>query len=252
MGRVEGKVAVVTGGASGLGKAIAERLAEEGARVMLTDVDRAGGEAVAAALGGEARFMPHDVTDGAQWDAVMEAVDKAYGRLDVMVNNAGITLMGSVEDLPFEHWRRTFAVDVDSIYWGCRAAVAAMKRTGGGSIVNMASGAGIKSSGGLFAYNAAKAAVIAATKSVALHCGQHRYNIRCNAVAPGAVRTPIIDKVLAQVPDPELVLKGFEAAHPIGFLGQPIDIANIVLYLASDESRFATGAVFSVDGGMIL
>ncbi|MBI1181161.1 MAG: glucose 1-dehydrogenase [Alphaproteobacteria bacterium] len=252
MGRVDGKIAMVTGAASGLGKAIAERLAGEGATVVLTDIDEKAGADVAAAIGAGATFLAHDVTSGPRWDEVMAAVERDHGRLDVMVNNAGITLMGSIEDLNYDQWRKTFDVDVDSVFWGCRAAIGLMKRTGGGSIVNMASGAGIKSSPGLCAYNAAKAAVIAATKSIALHCGEKRYGIRCNAVAPGAVRTPIIDKVLAQVADPDAMLKGFEASHPIGFIGQPSDIASIVLYLASDEARFATGAVFSVDGGMIL
>ncbi len=251
MNRVQGKIALVTGAGSGLGKAIAERLAEEVAVVGATDIDAAAGEAVAGAIGGGASFLRHDVTSGDDWARVIGAVEQRHGRLDVLVNNAGITLMGSIEDISWDAWKQTFAVDVDSVYWGCRTGIGLMKRTGG-SIINMASGAGIKASAGLVAYNAAKAAVIAATKAIALHCGQQRYGIRCNAVAPGAVRTPIIDKVLAQVPDPDAVLKGFEASHPIGFIGQPLDIANIVLYLASDESRFATGAVFSVDGGMIL
>jgi NAD(P)-dependent dehydrogenase (short-subunit alcohol dehydrogenase family) len=251
MNRVQGKIALVTGAGSGLGKAIAERLAEEGAIVVLTDIDIGAGETVAASIGGGATFLRHDVTSGDDWARVIGAVEERHGRLDVLVNNAGITLMGSIEDISWDAWKQTFSVDVDSVYWGCRTGIGLMKRTGG-SIINMASGAGIKASAGLVAYNAAKAAVIAATKAIALHCGQQRYGIRCNAVAPGAVRTPIIDKVLAQVPDPDAMLKGFEASHPIGFIGQPLDIANIVLYLASDESRFATGAVFSVDGGMIL
>ena len=250
MKRVEGKIALVTGAASGLGKAIAERLASEGATVIATDIDETAGRQVAEDIGGT--FHRHDVTSGDDWAQIVSAVEAAHGRLDVLVNNAGITLMGSIEDISIEAWKKTFEVDVESVYWGCRTGIALMKRTGGGAIVNMASGAGIKASAGLVAYNAAKAAVIAATKAIALHCGQQRYGIRVNAVAPGAVRTPIIDKVLAQVPDPDAMLKGFEASHPIGFIGQPSDIANIVLYLASDESRFATGAVFSVDGGMTL
>ncbi len=251
MDRVAGKIALVTGAASGLGKAIAERLAAEGATVVLTDIDADAGAAVAASIGKGATFHRHDVTSGDDWARIIGGVEQAHGRLDVLVNNAGITLMGTIEDISIEAWRQTFAVDVESVYWGCRTGIGLMKQTGG-SIVNMASGAGIKASAGLVAYNAAKAAVIAATKAIALHCGQQRYGIRCNAVAPGAIRTPIIDKVLAQVPDPDAMLKGMEASHPVGHLGKPSDIASIVLYLASDESSFATGAVFSVDGGMIL
>lgn len=251
MTRIDGKNAIVTGAASGLGRAIAEKLSRDGARVTLTDVDRDGGKAVASEIGGAAQFVEQDVSNGDQWAAVWDAASKDQP-VDVLVNNAGITIMGSIEDLDYEGWRKTFDVDVDSVFWGCKTAIANMKQSGGGSIVNIASAAGIRANAGLAAYNAAKAAVIMLTQSVALHCGQSKNGIRCNVVAPGTIKTAIIDKVLAQVPNPEETLQGFVASHPIGRLGEPEDIANIVAYLASDESRFATGATFSVDGGLAL
>ncbi len=251
MARIDGKCALVTGAASGLGRAIAEKLASEGARVTLTDVDRDGGKAVADAIGGTAQFVEQDVSNGDRWAAVWEAASKDQP-VDTLVNNAGITIMGSIEDMDYEGWRKTFDVDVDSVFWGCKTAIANMKQTGGGSIVNIASAAGIRASSVLAAYNAAKAAVIMLTQSVALHCGEQQNGIRCNVVAPGTIKTAIIDKVLAQVPNPEETLKGFVASHPIGHLGEPEDIANIVLYLASDDSKFATGATFTVDGGLAL
>ena len=251
MARIDGKCALVTGGASGLGRAIAEKLAREGARVTLTDVDTDGGAKAAAEIGGNAQFVPQDVSNGDQWADVWAAASKDQP-VDVLVNNAGITIMGSIEDVDYEGWRKTFDVDVDSVFWGCKTAIANMKQSGGGSIINIASAAGLRASSGLAAYNAAKASVIMLTQSVALHCGEQQNGIRCNVVAPGTIKTAIIDKVLAQVPNPDEVLKGFVASHPIGHLGEPDDIANIVLYLASDDSKFATGATFTVDGGLAL
>ncbi len=251
MARISGKCALVTGAASGLGRAIAEKLAAEGARVTLTDIDVDGGNKVAAEIGGAAQFVEQDVSDGDRWAAVWEAASRDQP-VDTLVNNAGITLMGSIEDLDYASWRKTFDVDVDSVFWGCKTAIANMKQTGGGSIVNIASAAGIRANAGLAAYNAAKAAVILFTQSIALHCGQQQNGIRCNVVAPGTIKTAILDKVMAQVPNPDEMLAGFVASHPIGHLGEPEDIANIVLYLASDDSKFATGATFSVDGGLAL
>jgi 3(or 17)beta-hydroxysteroid dehydrogenase len=247
-GRLLGKTALVTGAASGLGAAIAARLAAEGAHVVLTDIDVDGLNTQAACIGSDTLALRLDVTSESDWRAAIAGTAARFGVLDVLVNNAGITTMGSIEDLGLEAFRHELDIDVIGVFLGCKAGVAAMKERGG-SIINMSSSAGLKAYSYLCGYNAAKAAVTLMTKSVALHCAQSGYRIRCNSVHPGAIRTAIIDKVLAQVDDPEATLAGFEAAHPVGHLGHPDDVSSIVAYLASDESRFATGAAFSVDGG---
>jgi len=247
-GRLSGKTALVTGAASGLGAAIATRLAAEGARVVLTDIDTRGVEAQSAAIESETLALTLDVTSEADWGNGMRATLAQFGQLDVLVNNAGITTMGSIEELEVDDLRHELNVDVIGVFLGCKFGVATMKEHGG-SIINMSSSCGLKAYSYLVGYNAAKAAVTLMTKSIALHCAEHRYGIRCNSVHPGAIRTAIIDKVLAQVDNPEETLAGFESAHPLGHLGHPDDISAIVAYLASDESRFVTGAAFSVDGG---
>jgi len=247
-GRLLGKTALVTGAASGLGAAISARLAAEGANVVLTDIDAEGVTAQSRQIGPNTLAIPHDVTSTEDWKAAMDKTVAHFGQLDVLVNNAGITTMGSIEELDLDAFRHELNIDVIGVFLGCKFGVATMKEHGG-SIINMSSSAGLKAYSYLVGYNAAKAAVTLMTKSVALHCAEKRYGIRCNSVHPGAIRTAIIDKVLAQVEDPEATLAGFEAAHPVGHLGHPDDISSIVAFLASDESRFATGAAFSIDGG---
>lgn len=247
-GRLLGRTAMVTGAASGLGAAISARLAGEGANVVLTDIDLEGLQAQCDRIPSQTLALKLDVTSKEDWQAAMNEAVSHYGQLDVLVNNAGITTMGSIEELELDAFRHELEIDVIGVFLGCKFGVAAMKAHGG-SIINMSSSAGLKAYSYLVGYNAAKAAVTLMTKSVALHCAEKRYGIRCNSVHPGAIRTAIIDKVLAQVEDPEATLAGFEAAHPVGHLGHPDDISSIVAYLASDESRFVTGAAFSVDGG---
>jgi len=247
-GRLKGKTALVTGAGSGLGAAISARLAAEGARVMLTDIDAGSVKTEAARIGCGALGLQHDVSSEKDWKAVMDETLTHFGRLDVLVNNAGITTMGSIEELELDAFQHELQVDVIGVFLGCKFGVAAMKEHGG-SIINMSSSCGLKAYSYLVGYNAAKAAVTLMTKSIALHCAENGYGIRCNSVHPGAIRTAIIDKVLAQVDNPEETLAGFEKAHPVGHLGHPDDISAMVAYLASDESRFATGAAFSVDGG---
>ena len=248
-GRLAGRIALISGAASGLGAAIAQRLAAEGARIAVADIDASGAGRLAATLGHGAFALALDVTREQDWERAMQAVAQRCGRLDVLVNNAGITTMGSIEELSLEGLRHELDVDVCGVFLGCKHGIGLMK-AGGGSIVNMSSAAGLRADPDLVGYNAAKAAVTLLTKSVALHCARQKYGIRCNSVHPGAIHTPIIDKVLAQVPDPAATLAGFVASHPVGHLGHPDDIAAVVAYLASDESRFATGAAFVVDGGM--
>ncbi len=242
--RLSGKTALVTGGASGLGEAIARRFVAEGASVIIADIDAANGQAVADALGQAASFVQLDVSQGADWDAALALTE----RLDILVNNAGITTHGSIEDVTLEQFRHEFEVDVIGVFLGCKAGVAKM-RDRGGSIINMSSLCGVRAQGDLLAYNGAKAAVTHMTKSVALHCATKGYGIRCNSVHPGVIRTAILDKVLAQVPNPDEVYAGWVSTHPIGRIGTPEEIAAVAVYLGSDESGFTTGAEFRIDGG---
>ncbi len=242
--RLNGKTALITGGSSGLGAAMATRFVAEGASVVIADIDDAGGEALAAQLGEHARYIHLDVTQEADWAAAMDGI----AALDCVINNAGITTAGNIEQVTLEQFRHEFEIDVVGVFLGCKYAVAAMKERGG-SIINMSSLAGIKATADLVAYNGAKAAVAIMTKSIAAHCGKSGYGIRCNSIHPGVIRTPILDKVLAQVPNPDEVYAGWVAVHPIGRIGTPEEIAAIAVYLASDESGFTTGAEFRIDGG---
>lgn len=245
--RLQGKTALVTGGASGLGEAIARRYVAEGASVIIGDIDDAGGKAVAASIGQAASFVRLDVSQADDWTEAMAVAD----RLDILVNNAGITTHGSIEDVTIEQFRHEFEVDVIGVFLGCKHGVAKMKAHGG-SIINMSSLCGVRAQGDLVAYNAAKAAVTHMTKSVALHCAAKGYGIRCNSIHPGVIRTAILDKVLAQVPNPDEVYAGWVSTHPIGRIGVPEEIAAAAVYLGSDESGFTTGAELRVDGGSSL
>ncbi|MEY4722312.1 MAG: hypothetical protein RIQ46_2037 [Pseudomonadota bacterium] len=247
MGRLEGKTALVTGGASGLGKAISRRYAAEGAQVIIADIDVEAGTALAAELGAAARFIRLDVTVEESWLEVFAGL----GRLDVLVNNAGITTLGSIEDLTLAQFMHEIEIDVVGVFLGCKHVIPLM-RDHGGSIINMSSMAGVRAQGNLAAYNAAKAAVTHLTKSCALHFAEKGYAIRCNSVHPGAIHTPIIDKVLAQSDKPDALYASFVKTHPVGRLGKPEEIAAICVYLATDEAAFATGAEFRIDGGSTL
>lgn len=252
MGRIDGKTAVVTGGASGLGEAIVRRFVAEGARVVVADIDDVSGHALAAELGAAARFHHLDVSLEADWQAAFATCEQ----VDVLVNNAGITTHGSIEDLTLAQFRHEFDIDVIGVFLGCKHVIPLMRTrpdgSGGGSVINMSSMCGVRAQPDLAAYNAAKAAVTHLTKSAALHYAAKRYGIRCNSVHPGAIHTPILEKVMAQVADGQALYDGWVAGHPIGRLGRPEEIAAIAVYLASAESAFTTGAEFRIDGGASL
>ena len=251
MTRMAGKITLVTGGASGLGEAISRRYAQEGATVWICDVDADAGRAVAESIGGAARFMPLDVTQEAAWLDVLTQLKHNCGRLDVLVNNAGITTVGSIESLSLHDFKVMLDIDLVGVFLGCKHVIPLMKDTGG-SIINMASMCSIRAQHDLAGYNAAKAAVAHLTKSAALHYARQRYGIRCNSIHPGVIKTPILEKVMSQVTDRAAIYAGWEALHPLGRMGQPDEVAALAVYLGSDESAFATGAQFVLDGGSVL
>jgi 3(or 17)beta-hydroxysteroid dehydrogenase len=249
MGRVDGKVAIVTGAASGIGRACARRLAEEGARVVAADRDEAGGTQTAMLLGPPHMFVALDVTDEAAWPRIVDDVVRTFGRLDILVNAAGIVVVADIEHTTLEQWRAVNAVNGDGVFLGCREAFRAMRAAGGGSIINVSSVAGLVGRGELAAYCASKGAVRLLTKSVALHGARNGANIRCNSVHPGVIDTPMFDALAAAAPDPVAARKRFAGWNPQGRVGEVDDVAHLVVYLASDESKFVTGAELVVDGG---
>ena len=252
--RVAGKIALVTGGAQGLGAAISEALAAEGAKVAVCDLNEAGArdtaERINAAHGSDTAIAVHqDVTSEADWKRAVEAVGSAFGGLSVLVNNAGIMVMGSVEELDLAGWRRSMAVNADSAFLGCKYALPLMRESQPGSIVNMSSVSALIASHNMIAYNASKAALWMLTKSVALHCARGGWDIRCNSIHPTFVRTPLLDDIVAGR-DEETILGKLARQVPIGRIGEASDVAAAVIYLAADESRMMTGSELKLDGGL--
>jgi NAD(P)-dependent dehydrogenase (short-subunit alcohol dehydrogenase family) len=248
MAQLNNKVGIITGAASGIGAACARLLAREGAKLVLTDLDQAGGERIAAETGGV--FVRHDVTDEAPWPLVVATAEQHFGGLHILVANAGIGIMGPAIDMSLADWRRQMAVNVDGVFLTVKYGIPAMRRSGGGSIIMMSSVAGLRGSAGLAGYSATKGAVRLFAKSIALECAQARDNIRVNSVHPGVIDTPIWGKLPAGANAP-LDAKAIAAASvPIGEAGTAEDIANGVLFLASDASRHVTGSELVIDGGM--
>lgn len=251
MARLTGRTAIVTGGANGIGAAIVERLVAEEARVLATDVDEAGGRALAARYPGRVSFAKHDAGSEADWRAVWAQAEAEFGRVHVLVNNAGLGTYNDIESTTLAQWRSIMAVNLDGVFLGTQLAVLHMKERGGGSIVNISSIGGIIGTSNLVAYSASKAGVRLLSKCVAVHCGQRRYGIRVNSVHPGLVRTKAgleMARLATGMSEAEAEA-AFASLHPIGRIGEPKEIADAVLYLASDESSFVTGAELVVDGG---
>jgi NAD(P)-dependent dehydrogenase (short-subunit alcohol dehydrogenase family) len=243
MGRLDNKVGVITGAASGMGRATAIRFAGQGARVVAADLNSQGGELVVAeiaAAGGQAVFQRTDVTREADIEAAIDRAIRQYGRLDITYNNAGVLgALGYIEDIKAEDWDRTLAVLARSVFFGIKHSIKPMRKSGGGSIISTSSLAGMHGVPGLPAYSAAKFAVIGLTQTAACELGKD--NIRVNCICPGGIDTPMIAK------SPSTQRTG--AGIPLGRLGTPEDIADLVLFLASEDSRWITGSAFVIDGG---
>lgn len=252
MGRLGDKVAIITGGASGIGRATAILFAREGARVMVADLDRDGGEAVAAAItgsGGEATFVSCDVTDPKETARLARATTDRYRQIDILFNNAGIAGVGSIEETGEALWDRVMAVNVKGIFLTTKAVAPYMIRRGRGVIINMSSAIAFVGLGRRVSYAASKGAVMAMTLSMAVDFAKH--NIRVNAICPGTIHTPFVDRYLQEsYADPEQGLAEISRRQLMGRLGTAEDVANAVLYVASDEAAFMTGAPLIIDGGL--
>jgi len=254
MGRLEGKVALITGGSMGIGAADVELFAKEGARVVFGDVNEAAGretEARLAAAGLDVKFVKLDIASEEDWIRVLDGVIAEYGKVNVVVNNAGISLGKDIEATTLADWELVMKVNATGIFLGTKYAIQYMKDNGeNNAVVNRSSIDGQIAEAGLFAYCASKGAVTVLTKSAALMCGEKRYKIRINSVHPGYVHTALTEKEAADSGmTPEQYFAKVGAQHPIGYIGKPMDIAYADLYLASDESMFVTGAELTIDGG---
>ena len=248
MGRVENKVVVVTGAGSGLGFADAQLLAAEGAHVVLTDIDVERGQACAESL--DAVFFHQDVADETSWSKLMALVENRFGRLDGMVNNAGIAPIGTIENTTTDVWHKTLAIHLDGTFWGCRSAIKLMKNGTGGSIVNMSSTAALVGIPAYLAYSAAKGGIRSMTKAIAIHCRQQKLGIRCNSVHPGSISTPMVHHALKELVGVDLnAEKDPEATRVAMGVGEPDDVAHMVVYLISDEAKHINGAEMVIDNG---
>ncbi|WP_417593730.1 SDR family oxidoreductase [Parasphingorhabdus sp.] len=246
MGRLQGKVAIITGAAKGLGEADARIFAREGATVILTDMDADNGNRVAAEIGGSAEFQLQDVADEQGWEDLVADVVSRHGKLDILVNNAGVVEPGTIETQTAEEYRFVMSVSADGAFFGCKYAVPAMRASGGGAIINMCSIASIIGEPIVVAYAMAKGAIESLTRSVAVHCANNQYNVRCNSVHPAGILTPMVEGIGPKVMGRDDLRPASEGPAPSA-LGEPDDIANTVLFLASDESKFINGAAIRVD-----
>ncbi|NCP62224.1 MAG: SDR family oxidoreductase [Alphaproteobacteria bacterium] len=257
MPRVHHKIALITGSARGIGAATARLLAQEGATVIITDILDGEGETLAAAIGAPAVYYSLDASDEEAWKALAEMIRKKYGHLDILFNNAGIIGFGEglgpqdPEQASLESWHHIHRINLDSVFLGCKYGIGLMKKRGG-SIINMSSRSGLVGIPSAAAYASSKAAIRNHTKSVALYCAEKKYNIRCNSLHPGAVLTSIWDPMLGDDAETrQKVTTDIEAGIPLGHMGEPKDVAYAVLYLASDESKYITGAELTLDGGIL-
>ena len=257
MSRLNGKIALITGAARGIGQATAELFSAEGALVIISDINDSQGEALAAKIGSNARYIHLDVSQEAEWKQVSELIQAQYGRLDILVNNAGITgfLESSgphdPEHLDLESWSLVHKTNLDGVALGCKYAIKLMKTSSSASIVNISSRSGIVGIPAAVAYASSKAGVRNHTKSVALYCADQAYPIRCNSIHPGAIYTPMWDAMLGEGEQRAAAIKEISSGVPMGVMGDAMDVAYAALYLASDESKYVTGIELNIDGGIL-
>ncbi|SRX76009.1 SDR family oxidoreductase [Aequorivita antarctica] len=255
MKRLENKIALITGASSGIGKSIAQLFHKQGATVLLSDIKNYEGAIISEGLGENCDYLSLDVSDENDWINVSNYIKKKYGRLDILINNAGITGFTDTaepqnpEDINIQLWEYIHTVNSTSIMLGCRYGIQLMKALGG-SIVNISSRSGNIGVPSAVAYASSKASVGNYTKSVSLYCAEKKYNIRCNSVHPAAILTPMWDKTLGEGDEREIRIKQIEATMPLGSFGNPLDVAYGVLYLSSDESKYVTGIELNIDGGI--
>ena len=252
MSKLNNKIVLVTGAADGIGAAAANVLAAAGATVIVTDINLEGAQNVAQSIGSNAVAMALNVCDENAWQIVLDDIVTKYGKLDVLVNNAGGAGAGNIEEISIDDYRNSMTLNIDSVFIGSKLAIEKMKLSGGGNIINVSSIHGIRAAAHAASYSAAKGAVRLLTKSIALHCAQNTYNIRCNSIHPGYILTTQMVDWVNKAEDPDAVMADLVSKHPIGFLGQPEDIGNGILFLAADDSRFMTGQELVMDGGFTL
>jgi 3(or 17)beta-hydroxysteroid dehydrogenase len=257
MGRVQDKVAIITGASSGVGKEDAILLAREGAKVVLTDLNEVEGVKVAdkinATTPGSALFIKHDIASEDGWKEVIAKTETTFGGLDILVNNAAILIYGNIENTNLADWQKIQRINSDGYFLGCHYAIPAMKKRGGGSIVNMSSMAGIGGVGSFCAYSASKGAVAAMTRSIAAHNRMTLNKIRCNSIHPDGIATPMVTGLHAAMPKGQnTAVRMMDPKQMQARFAQPQDIANLVLFLASDESKFINGAEMRIDNGYLM
>ena len=248
--RLENKVVLISGGASGIGAETARRVIREGGKAVLADRDEANGRARAEELGASTAFVLLDVTDEEAWQKAVATTVETYGALHGLLNAAGVGVRNSIEDCSLEGYRRINDINSMGTFLGCKTAIPAMTRSGGGSIVNISSVLGLRGAAYAMAYCASKGAVRSLTKNIAMHCAQMKYGIRCNSVHPGYIDTPMIAPRLSGTIDNMTGRQWLETLHPLGRLGRAEEVADMILFLLSDESTFSTGSEFVCDEGL--
>jgi NAD(P)-dependent dehydrogenase (short-subunit alcohol dehydrogenase family) len=255
--RLQGKIALVTGAAKGIGESIAKQFSAEGAFVYVTDIDYANGQNVASSIGHAAEFVLLDVRDEHAWQVLTDGIIKAHGRLDIVVNNAGVTgfeegfVQHDPEHASLDAWRKVHETNLDGVFLGCKYAIRAMRSTGRGSIINISSRSGIVGIPTAAAYASSKAAVRNHTKSVALYCAQQNLQVRCNSIHPAAILTPMWEPMLGNGVDREANMAAFVQDTPLRRFGLPEEVACVAVMLASDESGYLTGTEINIDGGIL-